>query len=192
MILRAHPDKPVPQDIFSHPRFTDAMDALEALPTKFYLTGSWAFGTQGRKSDLDLYTADLDSVAVWLQENGYDELDHNPEYSGDPLLKRLFQSGWIHIQLVNPISVKHKIQGSFENLPEEIQSWAFGKHNILKPHRRYIWQIASHLMGLDIGDKTPAVTSNSNPHVCKICGSPGIDMAVTFYCTNPQCRNYKP
>jgi len=31
-----------------------------------------------------------------------------------------------------------------------------------------------------------------NPHTCNLCGSPGVDMAVTFYCTNSECRNYKP
>jgi len=169
-------------------KYGAAVECVNSSTIPFFLTGSWAFGTWNRRSDLDLYTADNPQTATWLLDHAANEMPMHSEYGGDPILKRLFQIGKVHVQFVNPLDMKHKVQSLFEELPEEIRVWAFGR-KLSKIGRRNIWHIALHLMGCSLPQTK---TIAANPHTCKLCGSPGVDLAVSFYCTNPQCRNYKP
>lgn len=197
MILRSGNNKNLPMGLsLAHTR---DLDWVKNSPIEFYLTGSWAFGTERRGSDIDFYTANRSFTAQELDKMGFTEIPLHAHGSyADPLLKRLFYNGNIHIQLVDPINMKHKIQSSFEDLPDHIKAWAFG-HRLAKTEKRNIWQIALYLMGLnggidpDTATPMPRIsTPAANPHTCKICGSPGIDMLFAFHCTNPMCSNYKP
>lgn len=154
---------------------------------EFHLTGSYYFGRQRRRSDIDVFTAN-GSAIDFLLRNGFDEL---PKHSYcDPMVRRVYGKDRFHVQLVDNIDAKYAVQSA---LKKHLPSY----YDFCKSDRARIWQAFS-LMVLEGITVQPQTTQVSGPkHVggldkCPQCGSKGFDMGgFAFYCSNSSCSNYK-
>lgn len=193
MILRADPNQKLPEQIFR--KYPEIKKLDETQDHRFFLTGSWAFGCSWGGSDVDLYAQYSSEIEEFLDRKSFDNMGRINNY-GDPLLITLYLDTLVHVQLVDPIEMKHKIQLTLEGLPPLIKETVCGRYSFSKTQKRTIWSMLHHIFS-----ESPHVsgtfvvnapTIKDNPHTCALCGSCGLDMGFTFYCTNKSCKNFHP
>lgn len=61
--------------------------------------------------------------------------------------------------------------------------------------RDIFWSMAEGHSGPSCWNESTAPNQGTSPvavhkHICLLCGSPGDDLVVKFYCTNSGCKNY--
>ena len=184
--------------------------------TIFWLTGSYSFGLQQPDSDVDVFVEDSKAVRDELASYGIKVLPSLPSTYGngrDPFLVAIAMNSdqSINVQLVNDIGLKFDTQMAME---KRSKGFLRSLQSMPKKNRFFVWQAVASDVILKSGKKSiqrlPDLTTKqviadiaqkvSNGVLpekiersgkCPLCGSSG-EWVFNFYCTNPDCSNYKP
>lgn len=90
-----------------------ALAEIREVDLMFFLTGSRFFGLAKAKSDYDFFTQDNEEARDFLTACDFEEIILSESLASqyqDPLIEGIFKKGNVHIQLVNNVALKRKIQ----------------------------------------------------------------------------------
>ena len=107
----------------------------------FVVTGSRFFGLQTPESDWDFFTEDTGLVRQFLIRSGFKM--NETSYSYDKSIKAVFEKDNVHVQLIDDVLKKIKIQNKL-----------FSTFRLLKPNKvqaRWLWKLAYDI-AYDIAD----------------------------------------
>lgn len=119
----------------------DGLITMEHALYEFYLTGSWAFGTQTEKSDFDFFVQDSEGIRKWLEENGFKKYLHTVYISDDIVDVYDNKECNIHVQIVTNADYKAIVQRAIKRT---------GIFKIIKSKsiQKYIWDLGFSVLRL--------------------------------------------
>ena len=170
-------------------RYGEVINIIESSKSVFHLAGSWYYGSRKINSDLDLIVTP--DATQFLASIGCYNI---PSNYLDKLTKEVWRFGHegnhIDFQITEEKNLQEKlaIQERIKrvNIPRALRHL---QDRYRKKLMGAIWEL---LTEEKLVHSTIQKAENHNKDICKLCGSKGEDLVFSFYCTNPQCRNYHP